>query len=241
MPNLTVPTLIAIPVFLALLLWELRVTSARRAAGRDVVGYHKADTCVSLTMGLGSLATVGVLNIGIFAIATLLWRIRPFDLGDTVAAWIVALFAWDFVYYWTHRWEHEVRFFWAAHVNHHNSNHYNLSTALRQPWTPFIDLATFPLLSLVGVAPWISVFAGAINLVYQYWIHTEAIDRLPKWFERVMQNTPSHHPRPPRLEPAIHRQELRRHPDHLGSHVPHLRTRARRRVPLRPHRAVRHT
>ncbi len=191
-PHYIDPTLIAVPFFVATLLWEIRVTRIRRDAGKDVLGYRKVDTWISLGMGAGSLVTVGLLNLAIFALASLLWHVRPFDLGNTWQAWIVALFAWDFVYYWTHRWEHTVRLFWAAHVNHHSSANYNLSTALRQPWTPVIDLATFPLLALLGVRPWIIMVSGGLNLIYQYWIHTEAIDRLPAWFERVL-NTPSHH------------------------------------------------
>jgi sterol desaturase/sphingolipid hydroxylase (fatty acid hydroxylase superfamily) len=79
-------------------------------------------------------------------------------------------------------------------VNHHSSQHYNLSTALRQSWTGFIALGfifRLPLV-LIGFDPAMVFFCGAINLIYQFWIHTEAIGKLPRWFEYVM-NTPSHH------------------------------------------------
>ena len=87
-----------------------------------------------------------------------------------------------------------MRWFWASHVNHHSSQHYNLSTALRQTWTGFIAVSfifRLPLM-LIGFHPAMVFFCGAINLIYQFWIHTEVVDRFPRWFEAVM-NTPSHH------------------------------------------------
>jgi len=100
----------------------------------------------------------------------------------------------DFTYYWFHRISHECRLWWAAHVNHHSSQHYNLSTALRQTWTgeivgtwtPWIPLA------LIGFPPQMILLQQTINLFYQFWIHTEAVHRMPRWFEYLF-NTPSHH------------------------------------------------
>ena len=102
------------------------------------------------------------------------------------------MIGWDFSYYWHHRFEHEVRILWACHVNHHSSRYYNLSTALRQPWTPIAVVFFYPVWALFGVAPWMIMVSGGLNLVYQYWVHTEAIERMPSWFEAVF-NTPSHH------------------------------------------------
>ena len=95
--------------------------------------------------------------------------------------------------FWFHRTAHRVRWFWAEHVAHHSSQHYNLSTALRQPWTGFCHLpfcSSFRCFS--GFPVGMLAFVGGINLVYQFWIHTEAVGKLPRWFEAVM-NTPSHH------------------------------------------------
>ncbi len=100
----------------------------------------------------------------------------------------------DLAYYWLHRTGHRVRWFWASHVNHHSSQHYNLSTALRQTWTGFFTLSfafRLPLVAL-GFEPGMVLTCAAFNLIYQFWIHTEAIDRLPRWFEALF-NTPSHH------------------------------------------------
>ena len=93
-----------------------------------------------------------------------------------------------------HRFGHRVRWVWASHVNHHSSQHYNLTTALRQTWTgtfTFMMVVRAPLV-LMGFHPALVLFVGGINLVYQFWIHTEAIGKMPRWFEAVM-NTPSHH------------------------------------------------
>ena len=86
------------------------------------------------------------------------------------------------------------RFWWATHVNHHSSQHYNLSTALRQTWTGGVagTWALWLPLSFLGFPPAMVLIQKGISLVYQYWIHTEAIRRLPKPFEAVL-NTPSHH------------------------------------------------
>jgi sterol desaturase/sphingolipid hydroxylase (fatty acid hydroxylase superfamily) len=168
------------------------------------LGYERRDTTANIAMGAGSLVTGALFAVASAALAVALYHSRLFDLGG-VWAWVVAMVGWDFLYYWTHRWEHEIRFFWAGHVNHHSSQRYNLSTALRQPWTPFLTIVTFPLLALLGVEPLIIFASGGLNLLYQFWIHTEAIDRLPRWFEAVM-NTPSHH----RVHHGSNRQYLDR-------------------------------
>lgn len=97
-------------------------------------------------------------------------------------------------YYWLHRAGHRVRWFWASHVNHHSSQHYNLSTALRQTWTGFLALSFAYRLPLaaIGFEPAMVLTCAGLNLVYQFWIHTEAIGRMPRWFEAVF-NTPAHH------------------------------------------------
>ena len=114
------------------------------------------------------------------------------DLGGGVVAQLVAIAGWDFIYYWNHRFMHEVRTLWAHHVVHHSSERYNLSTALRQPVVePFAVFVPYGLLSWLGVRPAHIEQARGVNLLYQYWIHTDAVRRLGKG-EEVL-NTPSHH------------------------------------------------
>ncbi|HEX6917921.1 MAG TPA: sterol desaturase family protein [Phycicoccus sp.] len=114
------------------------------------------------------------------------------DLGTGVLANAVAILGWDAIYYWNHRLNHECRWLWAMHVVHHSSEHYNLSTALRQPVAEGLTMSVpYGLLALVGVRPSVIENARALNLIYQFWIHTEAI-RSIGWLENVL-NTPSHH------------------------------------------------
>lgn len=192
-PDVPDPTLYATPFFLIAIGVELIVARRMRRAGKDVLGYEDVkDTGASIAMGIGSLLFVLPVSALVFWFATLLWPFRIADLGEGVVAWTVAMIAWDFAYYWNHRIEHESRFLWACHVSHHSSEKYNLSTALRQPWTPYSSALFYPPLALLGVRPWLILVVGGINLVYQFWVHTETIGRLPRWFELVF-NTASHH------------------------------------------------
>jgi sterol desaturase/sphingolipid hydroxylase (fatty acid hydroxylase superfamily) len=181
----------AIPFFLLSLLGEL-LWLRGRAASRGLRGYESRDTWASLAMGVLSLVTGLVVIAVSIPIISFFWDHRITDLGQGWVAWVVALVAWDFAYYWSHRSQHRIRIGWANHVQHHSSERYNLSTALRQPVTNWQEWVFFPVIALLGVQPWIVFAAGSLNLIYQYWIHTEAIDRLPRWFEHVF-NTPSHH------------------------------------------------
>jgi sterol desaturase/sphingolipid hydroxylase (fatty acid hydroxylase superfamily) len=114
------------------------------------------------------------------------------DLGAGPLAWLVAVLGWDLIYYWNHRFMHEVRALWAIHVVHHSSERYNLSTALRQPVADALGVwVPYGLLARAGVRPGLVAHARGINLLYQYWIHTDAIRELGT-AEEVL-NTPSHH------------------------------------------------
>jgi sterol desaturase/sphingolipid hydroxylase (fatty acid hydroxylase superfamily) len=107
-------------------------------------------------------------------------------------ALMAAIAGWDFIYYWNHRFMHESRYMWAQHVVHHSSEHYNLSTALRQPVLEALGTPIpYGAMCLIGVTPKQVELARGINLLYQYWIHTEAIDRLGPAESAL--NTPSHH------------------------------------------------
>lgn len=114
------------------------------------------------------------------------------DLGNGLLAWAVALVGWDLGFYWNHRTMHEVRLMWAHHVVHHSSERYNLSTALRQPVAEsFGVFFPYGILSRLGVRPDIVERAGALDLLYQFWIHTDLVRDLGA-AEEVL-NTPSHH------------------------------------------------
>ncbi|WP_407699079.1 sterol desaturase family protein [Sphingopyxis solisilvae] len=193
MDKLPDPVTYAIPAFILLLIAEMIV--ARRA---DKSRYEARDTLNSLMLGTGSQVASALVGGIVVGLAVWLHQYRLFDIGIDFKswwwAWILCFFLDDLAYYVFHRSAHRVRWFWASHVIHHSSQHYNLSTALRQTWTGFISLGfIFRLpLFLIGFPPAMVFFCAGLNLIYQFWIHTEAIKRLPKWFEAVM-NTPSHH------------------------------------------------
>ncbi|HEX8383219.1 MAG TPA: sterol desaturase family protein [Sphingomonas sp.] len=179
----------AVPGFVLLVLAEMIVARLR---GRD--RYCPRDTLTSLALGLGS-TVAGALSAGaVFALASRVSAFRVFDIGYGWYWFALCFVLDDLAYYAFHRSAHRVRWFWASHVIHHSSQHYNLSTALRQSWTGFFSLAfLFRLpLFLIGFPPAMVFFVAALNLIYQFWIHTEVVGRLPRWVEAVM-NTPSHH------------------------------------------------
>ena len=184
--------LLAIPGFLLLMALELAVLRAGERSERRLLGYERRDARTSISMGVGSMIINGAwrfLEVVILGVAA---HLTPLDLGHGWTAWIVALVAIDFVYYWDHRAGHQVRMLWASHVVHHSSERYNLSTAVRQTWTGQYAVLFFLPVALLGVPVELVMASWSINLVYQFWIHTEAIDRLPRWFEYAF-NTPSHH------------------------------------------------
>ncbi len=186
LPN---PVDYAVPAFVVLVLIEMFVV---RRANRD--RYEPRDTLTSLSMGLGS-TVAGALTAGAIVLMTnWLHAQRFFDIPYVWWAWPLCFVLDDLNYYLFHRAAHRVRWFWAAHVNHHSSQHYNLSTALRQTWTGIFALGfvfrLWPL--LLGFPVPMLLFCGGINLIYQFWIHTEVIGRCPRWIEAVM-STPSHH------------------------------------------------
>ncbi|WP_416896883.1 MAG: sterol desaturase family protein [Minwuia sp.] len=184
------PVKLAIPAFIVLMIVEILTFRLGLAKGR----YELRDTASSLVMGLGNLAFGIPFGILIFAMTVWVHQFAVFDIGYQWWAFALIFVAEDFVYYWFHRLSHEHRIWWAAHVNHHSSRHYNLSTALRQTWTGNIA-GTFVLwlpLALIGFPPLLIVFQKGISLVYQFWIHTEAVGRLPRPIEWFF-NTPSHH------------------------------------------------
>jgi sterol desaturase/sphingolipid hydroxylase (fatty acid hydroxylase superfamily) len=129
----------------------------------------------------------------VLAAYAVLYELAPWHLPtDAWWVWVALFFADDLSYYWFHRVSHESRVFWASHVVHHSSQHYNLSTALRQTWVPMTYAPFWLWMPLVGFAPWMVLLAQAWSLIYQFGIHTERIGRLPRPVELVL-NTPSHH------------------------------------------------
>ena len=156
--------------------------------------YGVKDTVSSISLGLGNVF-VGLFVKGvIFSIYLFLYQYRLFEIEATWWTWTILFFADDFSYYWFHRISHGSRYFWASHVVHHSSQRYNLAAALRQTWTGDLSgAAVFWIwLPLLGFHPLMIMSMQSISLLYQFWIHTELINKFPRWFELFF-NTPSHH------------------------------------------------
>jgi sterol desaturase/sphingolipid hydroxylase (fatty acid hydroxylase superfamily) len=189
---MSVLILYAIPAFLITMVIESLWARRALREGARIRGYARRDTAASLAMGLGNVAIAGVVKLASAAVMVAVYRYHLIDIGPVWWAWILLLLSEDLVYYWFHRASHEVRLLWAAHVSHHSSTHYNLSTALRQSWlTPLTGMPFWLVLPLIGFPPWMVLTQQAISLLYQYWLHTESIRSLGP-LEYVL-NTPSHH------------------------------------------------
>lgn len=179
----------ATPVFLLLIAIEYAVGRWR---GRNT--YRLNDALNSIGLGILSQVSgvfVKAMTIGIYAVVyqhAALWRL---DAGS-VWVWVAALVLYDLCYYWHHRLGHECAVLWAAHAVHHQSEDYNLSTALRQTSTGWIGGWVFYLpMAVLGFPPLVFAVVALIDLLYQYWVHTQQIDRLG-WFDRVF-CSPSNH------------------------------------------------
>ncbi|MDM0049101.1 lysoplasmalogenase family protein [Variovorax sp. J22R115] len=187
---------LATPVFFLLIGIEFFVgrLRARRGTGQDT--YRLPDTLNSIGLGMLSqisAAITGLLRIGIY---TAIWSAFALFRNDEFwmqwYGWVLALVFYDFCYYWLHRFGHESAVLWAAHVVHHQSQHYNLSTALRQTssgvllgWIFYLPMA------LAGVPPLVFGAVALIDLLYQFWVHTEQVGKLG-WFDRWF-CSPSNH------------------------------------------------
>ena len=182
------PVVWAIPFFLILIAIELYVNWKQQ-----LELYEKKEALSSIGMGLGSLV-IDILTKGLaLGTYTILYQYRLFDIGWHWWAWVLILFADDITFYFHHRLSHEVRILWAAHVNHHSSTTLNLATALRQSWgEQFYKYIWWLWMPLVGFNPLMMLMMMSFSLIYQYWVHTELIKRLPRWYEFIF-NTPSHH------------------------------------------------
>ncbi|MFC7219701.1 sterol desaturase family protein [Streptomyces polyrhachis] len=190
MPDLPDVVLWSIPAFVLLTLVEL--VSYRLHPDEDAAGYEAKDAATSITMGLGSLGTDLLWKIPVVALYTALYAATPLRIETTWWTLPLILLGQDFFYYFSHRGHHVVRLLWACHVVHHSSRRFNLSTALRQPWTSLTSWPFYLPLIACGVHPAALAFCSSVSLVYQFWIHTERIGRLPRPVEFLL-NTPSHH------------------------------------------------
>ena len=180
---------LAVPAFFILIFIELIYGLA---SGKS--NYRLNDTFTSISLGLIS-RYIPLLGLGIqgaaFAYVAQYYNLKLFS-PSSIWVWVFAFFLYDFCYYWMHRLHHEVKVLWATHVVHHHGEEFNLSTALRQTSTGFLWKWIFYLpIFIVGIPPEVFVTVAGVNLVYQFWVHTEHIPKLG-WYEYIFVS-PSNH------------------------------------------------
>jgi sterol desaturase/sphingolipid hydroxylase (fatty acid hydroxylase superfamily) len=187
---------LAVPFFLLALLIELTVDHLKQT------GYYRSNDAInSLSAGILSESTgyfTRILQYTIWGLvltnfALFDWQRSWFDASPGgILLWVLAAVLWDFCYYWHHRLGHEMSILWAAHAVHHQSEEYNLSTALRQTSSGFLFGWIFYLpLFLIGIPADVLITVAAVNLIYQFWVHTRFVDRLGV-LDRILV-TPSNH------------------------------------------------
>jgi len=179
----------AVPFFLLAILIELTYGIIKKNNT-----YRLNDAISSLFMGsLRSANKLIIISFGGYIFYLIethngLWRMD----ASSPFVWMFAFVIYDFFYYWFHRISHERQIFWASHVAHHQSEDYNLSTALRQTGTgAFITWVFFIPVFLIGVPSYVFISVASINLIYQFWVHSEHIPKLG-WYERFFVTASNH-------------------------------------------------
>ena len=181
--------LLAVPGFFILIAIELLANHLKKT---DYYRFNDAINSISMGMlsrisgVLYALIPLSIYNYFYDSIALIEWQM-------TIWTWILVFVLYDLSYYWNHRIGHMINIGWASHVVHHSSEEYNLSTALRQTSipNPLGALCYLPI-AFLGFPPWVLLTVGSFNLLYQFWVHTQLINRMPNWFEAIFV-TPSNH------------------------------------------------
>ena len=179
---------LAVPFFFLLIGIELLVNKLQH---KD--HYRLNDAITSISCGIGSELVGVFMKTGLFfGYLYIFNNIRVFSLPDTWWVWFLLFLGIDCAYYWFHRYSHEINFLWASHIVHHQSEEYNLTTALRQAWFQnWFSWVFYLPLAFIGFNPILFLTFSAFNTIYQFWIHTRIIGKMGflEWF----MNTPSHH------------------------------------------------
>jgi alkylglycerol monooxygenase len=179
--------LYAVPLFFLLIFIEILLEKIK---GTNY--YRINDSINSLTAGVLSRVTGIVKQLFPLTVYVLVFeQLALFQITSSWWIWVIAFVLYDFCYYWKHRFGHEMNILWAAHVVHHSSEEYNLTTALRQSSSSFFSWIFYLPMAVLGFDPIILITVGSLNLIYQFWVHTRHIPKLG-WYEWVFV-TPSNH------------------------------------------------
>jgi sterol desaturase/sphingolipid hydroxylase (fatty acid hydroxylase superfamily) len=184
--GLNIIQIAAIPLILLVIMeWVLTIVQKKDY-------YNSLDTVSATFIGLVNVGISALLKIGIFGTMLFFYNVVPWSIPREWWAYILCIITIDFFRYWSHRLTHVNRFWWATHVTHHNSEKYNLSVAFRLGWTQHIKFIFFIPIVLMGFDPVLFFICHQIEVLYQFWIHTEYIRKLPAPIEYIFV-TPSHH------------------------------------------------
>lgn len=177
----------AAPVMITLVLieWSFSFYNKRKY-------YDAMDTMAATIIGLGNVAISASIKFFTFGIVLFFYNLVPWQVPHTWWAYVLCLVSIDFFRYVAHRVAHENRFWWATHVTHHSSQKYNWSVSFRLGWTQHIKIIFFLPVALAGFDPVVFFICHQVEVLYQFWLHTEYIGKLPKPIEYVFV-TPSHH------------------------------------------------
>ncbi len=197
LPNIIV---YAAPVMIILTLLEWYFSYRQRKEF-----YDGKDTLAAFTIGLVNIMISAAIKVATFGLILFFYNLVPWKIPHTWWAFVLCLIWIDFWRYWAHRVAHENRFWWATHVTHHNSEKYNFSVSFRLGWTQHIKIIFFIPVALAGFDPVVFFICHQIEVLYQFWIHTEYIRKLPKPIEYIF-TTPSHH----RVHHAVNEKYLDR-------------------------------
>ncbi len=180
---------LSIPIFFLLIGMELVVSKLKKTRL-----YRFNDAITNLSCGIGQqVLGIFLKTVLVLAYVFIYNHFRLTTMPNNVLTWVLLFIGIDFFYYWFHRLTHEVSVLWGSHVVHHQSEEYNLSVALRQGWVQSIFSTMFYLpLAFMGFNPVLFLTINAFQTLYQFWIHTRTIGKLPKFIEYIF-NTPSHH------------------------------------------------
>lgn len=154
--------------------------------------YDHKDFLAATSIGLVNVGISALVKVALFAVVLFCYNLVPWSIPFTWWSFIPCFIFTDFLRYWAHRVAHEQRMWWATHVTHHNSKLYNFSVSFRLSWTQHIKLVFFLPVALAGFHPVVFFICHQIAVLYQFWIHTEYINKLPRFIEYFF-TTPSHH------------------------------------------------
>lgn len=187
--SLNLPPLIlyAVPVMLLLVGLEWYI-----GWRKNMKLYNPKDLLASASIGIGNLVVNALIKVALLGIFIFAYNLSPLRIQPTWWSFVLCVFAVDLARYWGHRLSHELNFLWATHVTHHSSPHYNFAVSFRLSWTQHVKIFFFVPIAFLGFHPVIFFIVTQLATLYQFWIHTELIRKLPKPIEYIF-TTPSHH------------------------------------------------